>query len=83
MRSTGDQPGEVRRVEQEVGADLVGDRLERLGVEPARIAGGAGDDHLRAVLEGQIADLIHVDALVAGCDLVRDEVIQLAAGVDG
>ena len=63
-------------------ADLVGDRLERLGIEPARIAGRAGDDHLRTMLEGQIADLVHVDALVAGRDLVRHEVVQLAAGVD-
>ena len=30
-----------------------------------RVGGGAGDDHLRAVLEGEVADLVEVDALVA------------------
>jgi hypothetical protein len=83
LGSPGDEAGEVCGVEEEQGADLVGDGPERFGVEPPRVAGRAGDDHLRAVLEREIADLIHVDALVAGRDLVRHEVVQLSAGVDG
>ncbi len=78
---TGDQAGDVGGIEQEQGTDLVGDGLERFRVEAARVAGGAGDDHLRAVGQGQIAHLVHVDALVAGGDLVGHEVVQQAAGV--
>ena len=48
VRAAGDEPGDVGGVEHQQRADLVGDRPERLGVEPARVAGGAGDDHLRA-----------------------------------
>ena len=51
VRAAGDQAGEVRGIEQEQRTDLVGDRPERLRVEPSRIAGGAGDDHLRPMLE--------------------------------
>jgi hypothetical protein len=35
------------------------------------------------VLQGEVAHLVHVDALVAGLHLVRDEVVEQAAGVDG
>ena len=55
---------------------------ERLGLEAARVARGAGDDHLRTVLEGEVAHLVHVDALVARRHLVGDEVVGQAAGVD-
>ena len=75
-------PAMWARVEQEQRADLVGDRPERLGIEPARVARRAGDDHLRAVLEGEVAHLVHVDALVARRDLVGDEPVEQAAGVD-
>ena len=40
-------------VEQQQCADLVGDLLERFGIEATRVGGRAGDDHLRAVLEGE------------------------------
>ena len=82
VRAAGDEAGDVRGVEQEQRADLVGDGLERRRVEPARVAGGAGDDQLRPVLQREVAHLVHVDALVAGGHLVGDEVVQLAAGVD-
>ena len=82
MRTTGDQPGEVGGVEHEQRADLVGDLAERLGVETARIARRAGDDHLRSVLESEVAHLVHVDPLVARLHLVRHEPVEHPAGVD-
>jgi hypothetical protein len=60
---------------------LVGDRLERLGLEPPRVAGGAGDDELGTMFEREVAHLVHVDAFVTRGDLVGDEVVQLAAGI--
>ena len=68
-------------VEHEQRTDLVGDRPERLGIEAPRVARRAGDDQLRPVQEGELADLVEVDPLVAGRDPVGDEVIEDAAGV--
>ena len=53
VRATGDEPGDVRGVEHEQRADLVGDRPERLGIDDARVGRGAGDDHLRAAARGR------------------------------
>ncbi len=80
--TAGNQAGHMCRIEQEVRADLVGDCFERFWVDTPRIARRPGDDHLRTMLQSQIADLVHVDALVSGRDLVGDEVVELAADVD-
>ena len=48
-----DEPGDVRDVGGEDGADLVGDRAERREVERARVGGGAAPDELRLVLVGE------------------------------
>ena len=77
-----DQPGDVRGVEQEQRSDFVGDRPERLRIDPTGVRRGSGDDHLRVVLEGEVADLVHVDALVAGRHLVGDEPVEQPAGID-
>ena len=44
--AAGDEPGDVRGVEHEQRADLVGDLAERARVDDARVGGGAGDDDL-------------------------------------
>jgi hypothetical protein len=72
----------VGRVEHEQRADLVRDLAERLGVDDPRVGGGAGHDDLRAVLAGEVPDLVEVDPLVARRDAVADEPVQLPAGVD-
>ena len=81
MRPTGDESGEMGDVEHQQCADLVGDRPEGLGVEPARIARGAGNDQLRAVLERLRTNLVEVDPLL-GTDAVGDEVVEQPAGID-
>ncbi len=77
----GDEPGDVGGVEHEERADLVGDGAERLRVDDPRVGGGAGDDDLRAVLEGGVAHLVEVDALVARRHAVGLEAVELAARV--
>ena len=47
VRAAGDEPGDVRGVDEQQRADLVGDRAERREVDDARVRGGAGDDQLR------------------------------------
>src|SRR5690606_3618545 len=57
-----DQPGEVRDVGHQQGADAVGDGPEAGEVDGARVGGGTADDQLRAVLGGERGDLVVVDA---------------------
>src|SRR3546814_9332553 len=64
VHTGGHQAGEVRPVDHEVGADLVGDLAEAREVDEERIGRAAGDDELRLVLERQLFDLVEVDAPV-------------------
>jgi hypothetical protein len=73
----------VGGVEHEQRAGLVGYLAERLGVDDARVGRGPGDDELGVVLERQVAHLVEIDALVAGCHAVRHEAVEPAAGVHG
>jgi hypothetical protein len=56
-----DEAGEVRHVDPQQRADLVGDLAEAREVELARVGRPAGDDDLRLVLDGEALDLVHVD----------------------
>ena len=77
-----DEPGDVRSIEHQQRPYLVRYRPERHRVEPTRVRGGTGHDHLGPVLERKRPNLIHVDALVTGRHLVRKEVVQATAEVD-
>ena len=61
MDAAGDQAGEVRHVDPQPGADLVGDRAEAREVDAAGIGRAAGDDDRRLVLHRQFLDLVVVD----------------------
>ena len=60
--AAGDQPGEMRHVDHQIGADLVGDRAEAGEIDDPRIGAAAGDDQLRPVRLGQALDLVEIDA---------------------
>ena len=64
VHAGGDQPGDVRHVDQEPGPDRVGDRPEPGEVDEAGIGRGTGDDQLRLVLVRQPLDLLEVDETV-------------------
>ena len=70
VRATGDEPGDVRGVDHEQRADLVGDRTERLEVDDARVRGRAGDDQLRPLARGELADRVVVEDLGVVVDAV-------------
>ena len=55
MHAAGHQPGEMRHVHHEIGADFVGDRAEAGEIDEARIGRAAGDDQLGPVLAGRAA----------------------------
>ena len=55
-------------VDEQVGADLVGDRAEAGEVEVARIGRAAGDDQLGLVLLREPLDLVEVDQMVVAAE---------------
>ena len=82
MQASRDEPGEVGHVDEQVGADLVGDLAEAREVELARIRRPAGHDHLRPLLAGDPRDLVHVDHAGLAVDAVGDDLIQASGGVE-
>ena len=75
----GDQADEVGGVDPEDRADLVGDGPEALEVDQPRDGRAAGEDHLGAVLAGELLDLVVVDVLGVLVDAVVHGVEPLAA----
>ena len=81
MKPRGDQAGEMRHVDHEIGADAVGDLAEAREVDDARIGRAAGDDHRRLVLLGEPLDLVIVDAVVVGAHAILHGVEPFAGEV--
>ena len=81
--TTGDQPRDVGRVDEQQRVDLVGDRAERLEVDDARVRGGPRDDQARPLAHCEVADLVVVEHLGLVVDAVRHEVVHAAAEVHG
>ncbi len=78
MHPAGDQPGEMRHVDHQIGADLVGDRAKPGEIDDPGIGAAAGDDQLRLVLLGLALDLVEIDAGVLGAHAIADRVEPLA-----
>ena len=83
VRAARDETGDVRGVDHQQRADVVGDRTERLEVDDARVRRGARDDQLRVLAFRQFTDRVVVEGLVGIVDPVRDEVVEAAAEVHG
>ena len=81
VQSGGDQPREVRHVDHQVGADLVGDPPELGEVQLPRVGRPARDDEPGPALVGQPLDLGHVDEVVVGPHVVGRDVVELAGEV--
>ncbi|MNJ23922.1 hypothetical protein D3C77_183230 [compost metagenome] len=67
-------------VDEQVGADLVGDLAKAREVQGLGVGREAGDDHLRLALDGQALDFVVVDQPRGGVDAVLHRVVQLARG---
>ena len=78
MQPGRDQAGEVRHVAEQVGADLVRDFAEALGLDRPRIGGAAADDELRPVRLRQLPYLVVVDEARLAADAVVDDRVQAA-----
>ena len=76
-----DQPRDVGRVEHQQRPGLVGYLPQRLGLDHSGVGGGAGHDQLGMLGQGQVAQLVEVDALVAGGNPVGHEPVLQAREV--
>ena len=76
VQAGGDQAGEVRHVDHEDRADLVGDLAEAREVQDARVGAPAGEQQLRPPLAGDARHLVHVDEAGLAVDLVGRDVVQ-------
>ncbi len=70
MRPAGHQPGEMRHVDHQIGADTVGNGAEAGEIDDPRIGAAAGDDEFRPVRLGLPRHLVEVDAPVLGAHAV-------------
>ena len=82
VHTGGDEPGEVRHVDPEERADLVRDGAESLEVLVTRVCRPPCDEYLRLGLDGLLAHLVHVDAVVFLADAVRLDLVELAGEVE-
>ena len=82
MRAAGDEAGEMRHVDHQIGADLVGDLAEAAEIDDARIGRAAGDDHLGPMLLGEPLDLLHVDEVVVAAHAIGHDLEPAARHVD-
>ena len=70
VSTTSNEARQVRDVKHHVGANFVGDFLERLGLDATGITGGSSHDHARAMFKCQAAHFVEVNALVGNTDFV-------------
>ena len=82
MNAAGHKPCEMRHVDQQIGADAVGDLAKALEIPGPRIGRAAGDDQLGPHLLGLFGDRIHVDELVFAAHGVMRGLEPLAGHVD-
>ena len=81
-----DQAGDMRHVDEQIGADLVGDRAHARPVDDLRIRRESANDHLRLVLEREALDFVVVDqamfvhAVLHGVEDLAAEVHLRAVG---
>jgi len=79
----GDEPRDVRHVDDEAGTDLSGDLAESLEIDHAGIRARPGNEHLGALRACLIAERVVVDASVVFAHAVRDDFEEPAAEVHG
>src|SRR5262245_38663407 len=64
MCSAGDEAGEMRHVDEEFGADLIGNFAKAAEIDEAGIGRSAGDYDLRPMLARELCHLVEVDTVV-------------------
>ncbi len=76
------QAGEMRHVDHQIGADLVGNLPEPLEIDEPRIGRAARDDHLGPLLAGELADFVYIDPVVVAAHIVGHHLEPFSRHVD-
>src|ERR1700679_405077 len=82
MHTASDQAGEVRHVDEQKGADFVGNGAHAREVEGARVGAAAADDELGLLAAGDLGELVVVDDLGILTHAVGGDAIELAGEVE-
>ena len=72
------ETGNVGHVDQQIGANRIGNRSKLLPVQPSRISGKARDNHFGPVFFSQPRDVVVVDLASGSIGTVLHWVVQLA-----
>ena len=81
MRAAGDQSGEVRHVDHEQRARLVGDLAHAGEIDDPRIGAATADDHLGMMFERKLFEIVVVDGLGFLGHAVGNDLVSLAGEV--
>ena len=81
VKTRGDQSRNMRHVDQQQGADRIGNFAETREIQFARVGAAAGDDHFRLVLSGDLRHLVEIDLLGFLAHLISGDVISLAGKI--
>ena len=82
MRAARDEPGEMRHVDHQIGADRIRDLAKAPEIPDARIGGAAGEDELRLVGVRDPLDLVIVEQLVLAPHAIGHDLEPFPAHVD-
>jgi hypothetical protein len=77
MYAAGDEPGDVRHVDNHRGAHVPGHLRDACEIDHARIRTGAHHDHLWLVLVGETLELVVVNALVVLAHAIGNDRVEL------
>ena len=77
----GDQPGDVRHVDEKQRADRIGDLPEPRKIDDARISGSAGGDHRRPHFLGLFLQRVVIDLLGLLAHAVLRDLVKLAGKI--
>ena len=83
MLSAGDEPGDVRHVDEKQRADGIGNLSQTREIDDARIRGRAGGDHRRPHFLGLFLQRVVIDLLGLFVHAVLRDLIKLAGKIRG
>ena len=81
MLAAGDQPGDVRHVDEQKRADRIGDLPQPRKIDDARISGRAGGDHGRPNFLGLFLQRVVIDLLRLFAHAVMRDLIKFAGEI--
>src|SRR6266581_8404291 len=83
VHAAGDEPGEMRHVDDEYCADFIGDRAQRREIDDPRVRAAATDDDPRLLFLGDLAHFVIINPPRLFTDVIRRRLEQRAREIDG